>query len=85
MKGLIGLVLFVASSISIANPPADNISHKKHPNLAAAQHLSTEAYNKIVASQQANEFDLNGHAQKAKELLDQVTRELKAAAETANH
>jgi hypothetical protein len=84
MKGLIGLILVVASSISMAGPPADNISHKKHPNLAAAQHLSTEAFNKIVAAQQANEFDLNGHAQKAKELLEQVNRELKAAAETAN-
>ena len=83
MKGLTGLILVVASSLSIAGP-ADNISHKKHPNLAAAQHLSTEAFNKIVAAQQANEFDLNGHAQKAKELLEQVNRELKAAAETAN-
>jgi hypothetical protein len=27
---------------------------------------------------------MNGHAQKAKDLLDQVNRELKAAAETAN-
>jgi hypothetical protein len=34
--------------------------------------------------QQANEFDLNGHAQKAKDLLDQVNRELKEAAETSN-
>jgi hypothetical protein len=28
---------------------------------------------------------MNGHAQKAKDLLDQVNRELKEAAETANH
>jgi hypothetical protein len=27
---------------------------------------------------------MNGHAQKAKELLDQVNRELEAAAEAAN-
>jgi hypothetical protein len=34
--------------------------------------------------QQANEWDLSGHAQKAKNLLDQVNDELKLAAETAN-
>jgi len=39
---------------------------------------------KLVAAQQANEWDMNGHAQKAKELLDQVNRELKEAAEAAN-
>ena len=77
----IGLAVF-ASSISAK--PADNVNPARHPNIAAAQRLSTQAYNKIVAAQQANEFDLNGHAQKAKDLLDQVNRELKAAAETSN-
>jgi hypothetical protein len=75
--------LFLATS-AVANPPANNISHKRHPNLAAAQRLSTQAYEKVVAAQNANEFDLNGHAQKAKDLLDQVNRELKAAAEASN-
>ena len=32
--------------------------------------LSDEAYAKIVAAQQANEWDMDGHAQKAKELLE---------------
>jgi hypothetical protein len=49
-----------------------------------AQRLSDQAYQKIVAAQQANEWDMDGHAQKAKELLDQVNRELKQAAEAAN-
>jgi hypothetical protein len=77
----IGLAVF-SSPISAA--PADNVNPARHPNIAAAQRLATQAYNKIVAAQQANEFDLNGHAQKAKDLLDQVNRELKAAAETSN-
>jgi hypothetical protein len=68
----------------VAQKPVDNISGKKHPNLAAAQHLSQEAWEKIVAAQQANEWDMQGHAAKAKELLDQVNQELKLAAETAN-
>ncbi len=65
-------------------PPAQNVSHHRHPNLAAAQRMSENAYNKVIAAQQANEWDMQGHAQKAKELLDQAANELKLAAETAN-
>jgi hypothetical protein len=36
------------------------------------------------AAQTANEFDMAGHAAKAKELLDQANNELKQAAEAAN-
>jgi len=64
--------------------PAQNINPNRHPNLAAAQRLSAQAFEKIVAAQQANEWDLNGHAQKAKDLLDQVNHELKQAAEASN-
>jgi F0F1-type ATP synthase membrane subunit b/b' len=64
--------------------PAENISSKKHPNLAAAQHHLDMAFEKVQAAQQANEFDLAGHAAKAKELIDQADKELKMAAETAN-
>lgn len=76
--------LALAAAAVTAKPPVDNISHHRHPNLAAAQRLSTQAYEKVVAAQRANEFDLNGHAAKAKELLDQANRELKQAAEASN-
>jgi hypothetical protein len=72
-------------SAAVAAPPVDNINSHRHPNLAAAQRLSTQAYERISAAQAANEWDMNGHAAKAKELLDQVNRELKEAAEAANH
>jgi hypothetical protein len=87
---MVGKLLLAAAplalivSAAVAGPPVDNVNAHKHPNIAAAQHLSTQAYEKIVAAQQANEWDMNGHAQKAKELLDQVNRELKEAAEAAN-
>jgi hypothetical protein len=85
MKLLLCSIPFVlAASAALAEPPADNISRHRHPNLAAAQRLSTQASEKIVAAQRANEWDLGGHAQKAKDLLDQVNHELKEAAETAN-
>ena len=77
--------LALTMSVALAGAPVDNISGQKHPNLAAAQRLSTQAYEKISQAQQANEWDMGGHAAKAKDLLDQVNRELKEAAETANH
>ena len=64
--------------------PPENVNAKKHPNLAAAQRHLEMAFDKVQAAQQANEFDLEGHAAKAKELIDQADKELKMAAETAN-
>ena len=76
--------LLLVGGIAVAQRPKDNVSAARHPNLAAAQRLSTQAYQKIVAAQEANEWDMNGHAQKAKNLLEQVNNELKQAAEAAN-
>jgi len=70
--------------LAIAQRPKENVSGARHPNIAAAQRLSRQAFEKIVAAQQANEWDLAGHAQRAKELLDQVNNELKLAAEASN-
>ncbi len=77
-------LLLLAGVLALAQKPKNNVSMRRHPNLAEAQRLCTQAWEKIGAAQRANEFDMNGHAQKAKELLDQVNRELKLAAETAN-
>ncbi len=79
---LICVLMFAATLIFSA--PVRNISWKKHPNLAAAQKLVDKAYARITAAQVANEFDMDGHAAKAKDLLDQVNAELKLAAEAAN-
>ena len=88
MKNLIisvvASVLMLSGSVAFADEPVLNVSAKLHPNIAAAQRLSRQAYNKIVAAQKANEYDMEGHAQKAKELLDQVNQELKLAAQAAN-
>jgi hypothetical protein len=82
---LLGLSLATAGITIAQGPPERNVNPGRHPNIAAAQRLTDQAYNKIVAAQQANEWDMDGHAQKAKDLLDQANRELKAAAEAANH
>ena len=82
---LLGSALLLTSpGFAQKDMPVDNINPQKHPNLAAAQRLSDQAYQKIVAAQQANEWDLDGHAQKAKDLLDQANQELKQAAEASN-
>jgi hypothetical protein len=76
--------LLVVGSAVVAAKPVENVSPTKHPNIAAAQRLTSEAYEKVVAAQKANEFDMGGHAQKAKELLAQANAELKQAALAAN-
>lgn len=81
---LMAFLLLCTGMVFAQKKPAQNVSPRRHPNLAAAQKLSAQAYQKVVAAQQANEWDLGGHAQKAKELLDQANQELKQAAEVSN-
>lgn len=79
----VGSFVVLMAGLALAQPK-QNVSGGRHPNLAAAQRLSRQAWQKVVDAQQANEWDMQGHAQKAKELLDQVNNELKQAAEAAN-
>lgn len=83
LKVLLGVAL-LCGGLAIAQKPVQNVNPNRHPNLAAAQRLSEQAYNKIIAAQDANEWDMQGHAQKAKELLEQANQQLKLAAEAAN-
>ena len=76
--------LVLLGGLAIAQRPKENVSGGRRPNLAAAQRLSQQAFQRIVAAQEANEFDMHGHAQKAKGLLDEVNKELKLAAGSAN-
>jgi hypothetical protein len=61
-----------------------NINPHLHPNLAAAQKLCEQAFSRVGDAQRANEFDLEGHAQKARDLLEQASAELKMAAQASN-
>ena len=81
---LLVLALFTMGVLFAQEKPARNVSPERHANLAAAQRLCAQAFQRIIDAQKANEWDLGGHAQKAKELLDQVNHELKEAAEAAN-
>ena len=79
MLGLAGVTAAVAAA-----QPKQTVSSQKHPNIAAAQEFCQQAYDKCVAAQQANEWDMQGHAQKAKTLLEQANSQLKLAAKAAN-
>ena len=76
--------MLLLGGLALAQRPKDNVSARRHPNIASAQRLVTQAWEKVVAAQRANEFDMQGHAQKAKDLLDQANNELKLAAGAAN-
>ena len=83
LPALAGLLILIGG-VAMAQRPKENVSPARHPNLAAAQRLSQQAWERIVAAQEANEWDLQGHAQRAKNLLDQTNNELKLAAEASN-
>ena len=71
--------------VTFAQRPETDIDPAKHPNLAEAQRHIVQAAQKIDEAQRDNHEQLGGHAEKAKQLLDQASHELKEAAEYANH
>jgi hypothetical protein len=81
---ILGALMLASVGAAYAEVPAVNVSPRLHPNIAAAQKLSRQAYDKITRAQKANQYDMEGHAQKAKDLLGQANDELKLAAEAAN-
>ena len=83
--GICALLLVVAGVVFAAQPPpVRNVNPHRHPHIAAAQQAARRAFNQITEAQRANEWDMEGHAQRAKELLDQVNNELGRAAGEAN-
>ena len=84
MRSLLATSLMLVATLAVAKTPSQNVSPRKHPNIAAAQRLSEQAFEKLSAAQTANEFDMNGHAAKAKEALQLANSEMKLAAEAAN-
>jgi hypothetical protein len=75
----------ISGGVLLAQRPAENINPQKHPNLAAAQHDLREAWGKADEAQRENKDELGGHANAAKEHIEAADRELKAAAEFADH
>jgi hypothetical protein len=84
------VVAFLVGVVACAQQPAQsqepvvNVSPQRHPNIAAAQELSRQAYDKLTQAQEANEFDMGGHAARARQLLQEANEEMKLAALAAN-
>jgi hypothetical protein len=78
------LIVGIAVAVILAGCMSTKVSAKRHPNLAEAQGFIQDAISKISAAQGANEFDMGGHAAKAKALLNQAYDEIKLAALAAN-
>jgi len=75
LKLAVGLLLIVFVLSCVSAP---------HPNLAAAQQYVQQAIDKVTAAQKANDYDMQGHAAKAKSLMEQAIREIQLAGQAAN-
>ena len=78
----LGLILGCSGAIFAQQPIVD--IGNRHGNLRAAQQYIQAAWQRIDQAQVDNNYNLGGHAGRAKELLVQADQELKFAAETAN-
>lgn len=72
-----------APTIVYMQAPVVNIG-RRHGNLRSAQGSIVDAFQRIQDAQRANDGQLGGHAQRAKELLIQADIELRQAANVAN-
>ena len=80
LLGGLALVLL----LGIVSCRTERVDPRRHPNLAAAQTFIERAMEKVSEAQRLNDFDMNGHAAKAKALLEEAYAEVKLAAEAAN-
>jgi len=72
----------LGAAVFAQQPPVD--VGERHGNMRAAQQLIQQAWQKVDEAQQDNNYNLGGHAGKAKELLSQASQQIKEAAEAAN-
>lgn len=75
---------FAEEQVNCAALKAGDGEFPKHINLSKAACLLNDAWYKIQDAQKANEFQLGGHAAKAKALIDQALAELKLARNESN-
>ena len=60
-------------------------SEPRHPNLANAQQFVQQAMEKVSDAQKANNFDMQGHAARAKALMRQAMEEIRLAEQAADN
>jgi len=55
-----------------------------HPNLASARQFVHNAIGKVTDAQKANNYDMQGHAARARKLMEQALQEIDLAEQAAN-
>jgi len=78
---IIGLLAVCLALAGVVVAQHSNIDPSLHPNLAEAQQHIQEASKKIHEAHERDKSDLGGHAEKAIQLLDQASMEVKSASE----
>jgi negative regulator of sigma E activity len=81
LAAAVGLV--TVATIAIAQT-VQNVDPGRHGNLASAQSLIAQAYQRMTEAQQSNNYELGGHASRAKQLLSEAANEIGLAAATAD-
>ena len=75
---LLALCLALAGAVVAQHA---NIDPSQHPSLAEAQQHILEATKKIHEAHEGDKSNLGGHAERAVQLLDQASMEVKSASE----
>jgi hypothetical protein len=75
---------FAFSAVLFAQQEPRVTVGEKHGNMRAAQEYIQQAWRKVDEAQKDNNYNLGGHAGRAKELLAQASEEIKLSAEAAN-
>ena len=81
----LGAAFSLGARVTPQNGPPPVDVGERHGNMRAAQQLIQQAWIKVDSAQRDNNYNLGGHAGRAKELLAQASSEIKQSAEDANH
>jgi hypothetical protein len=76
--------VFALSAVLFAQQEPRVTVGEKHGNMRAAQEYIQQVWRKVDEAQKDNNYNLGGHAGRAKELLAQASEEIKLSAEDAN-
>ena len=74
---------FALGAALFAQMPPVNVG-ERHGNMRAAQQLIQQAWQRVDEAQRDNNYNLGGHAARAKELLSQASEEIRLSADAAN-
>lgn len=84
-KLILAVVLLTGAIVAVfAEAPSVTVDASRHGNLARAQQSIQAAWNSVDTAQHDNHYHLGGHAEKAKQLLEQANQEIQLAANAAD-